>query len=203
RAAALRDLDRTVAGARAQSEQLTRRMSTLDSQLAGAPDPAALKRSLAELDGKRKACDDATTAVRKARTVARSAASSAATAETAVRSAWREFDAVRDGLAPFGPPPADRDDLAGAWTSLSSWASAQSDTRRDARATAATALSGADAAVSAARTGLATLFVDADLPAPRDDFARAAAVAVERAEAAQRRIEERIAEATKLRDDRA
>jgi exonuclease SbcC len=203
RSAALRDLDRAVAGAKAQSEALARRMSTLDSQLAGAPDAAALKRSLAELDAKRKACDDATTAVRRARAAARSAASAAEAADTAVRSAWRDFDTVRDGLAPFGPPPADRDDLAGAWAALGDWAVAESDTRRAARATAATALDGADAAVAAARTALVALFEDAGLPAPAGDYARAAAVAVERAEAAQRRIEERIAEASKLREDRA
>jgi len=51
---------------------------------------------------------------------------------------------------------------------------------------------------------LGALFVDAGVPAPaRSDFARAAAVALERAAAARRRIEERIAEAEKLREDRA
>jgi exonuclease SbcC len=203
RATALRDLDRAVAAGKAQAEALGRRMSTLDSQLAGAPDPGTLKRSLAELDTKRKACDDATVAVRKARTAARAAASAAETSEAAVRAAWREFDVTRDALAPFGPPPADREDLAGAWTTLASWASAETVHRRDKRDTAAAAVSGADAAVAAARTTLVTLFENASVPAPRDDYARAAAVAVERAEAALRRIEERIAEALKLREDRA
>ncbi|GIJ52797.1 AAA family ATPase [Virgisporangium aurantiacum] len=203
RATALRDLDRAVAAGRAQAEASARRMSTLDSQLAGAPDPATLKRSLAELDAKRKACDDATAAVRKARTAARAAAAAAETSEAAVRAAWREFDVTRDALAPFGPPPADREDLAGTWTALASWASEQAGTRRDARDTAAAAVSGADAAVATARAALVALFENAAVPVPVGDYARAAAVAVERAEAAQRRIEERIAEASRLRDDRA
>ena len=89
-----------------------------DHPAPGAPDPVSLKRSLADLDTKRKECDDATVAVRRARAVARSASSAAEAAEAAVRTAWRDFDVTRDALAPFGPPPADRDDLAGAWTAL-------------------------------------------------------------------------------------
>lgn len=40
------------------------------------------------------------------------------------RTAWREFDAVRDKLASLEPPPADRDDLAGAWARLLEWVTA-------------------------------------------------------------------------------
>jgi DNA repair protein SbcC/Rad50 len=204
RTAALRDLDRALAGARAQADAFAARMSTLDSQLAGAPEPVALKRSLAELEAKRKACDDATTAVRRARATARAASAAAETAEAAVRAAWRDFDTARDGLAPFGPPPADRDDLAGAWTALADWAGAEVASRRGARAESAAAVAAGDAAVAAVRDELAALFRAAGVPAPdRADFDRAAAVARERAEAARRRIEERIAEAEKLRADRA
>jgi exonuclease SbcC len=204
RAAALRELDRALAGARAQSDGFAARLSTLDSQLAGAPEPAALKRSLADLDAKRTACEDATAAVRRARAAARAASSAAATAEAAIRTAWRDFDAVRDGLAPFGPPPADRDELAAAWTELASWSRDEGARRRGARAESAAAAATGESAVAAVEADLGALFAEAGLPAPDNgDFARAAAVALERAEAGRRRIEERIAEAERLRAERA
>ena len=110
------------------------------------PTPATLKRSLTELDTKRKACDDATAAVRKARTAARAAASAAETSEAAVRAAWREFDVTRDALARFGPPPADREDLAGAWTALADRGRPTRPAPGATRATPrATAVAGADA----------------------------------------------------------
>jgi exonuclease SbcC len=111
----------------------------------------------------------------------------------------------------FGPPPADRDDLSGAWATLVAWADAER-ARRDAE------LAGAEAAVAAAhaetvraRDGIAALFVEAGLPAPagrpaeaaESELIRAAAVAAERAEAAWQRLADRRAQALEFAEQRA
>jgi exonuclease SbcC len=158
---------------------------------------------LAELTARRRACEEATDAVRRARSQARTAAGRAESTDRSLRAAWREFDAARDGLASFGPPPADRDDLAVAWTALGDWLAGQVDARRGARESGAADVTTADAAVAAVRARLVGLFTAAGLDPPGDDFARAAIVAVERADAAHRRVVERVAEAARLRSVRA
>jgi DNA repair protein SbcC/Rad50 len=199
----LRELDRGLAGARAQASTLAARLAALDAQLDGAPSPAGLEQQLAALDAQRRGCEEAATAVRRARTAARSAVAEADAADAALRAAWRDFDATRDGLAQFGPPPADRGDLAEAWTALGDWATTEVATRQAARVAGAARVESAEAEVAAARSRIVTLFMTAGVTAPADDFARAAAVAVERAEAAHRRVEERVAEAARLRAARA
>jgi exonuclease SbcC len=204
---ALRALDRNVAAARAKADDVAVRLSTVDGQLDGAPAPKAIERTLSTLDRLRQECEKAGTAVRKARETARATQRKAESAEHAVRDAWRAFDTARDAVAPFGPPPADRDDLSVAWTVLATWASAQADDRRGARAVRQSEVHAGEAAVVAARDRLRALFQASGVPGPTglggDDFARAAAVAVERADAAHRRLTERLTEAARLRERRA
>lgn len=57
-----------------------------------------------------------------ARAAVRSAEQAYQQLEGRRREAWAQFDAARDQLAGLGPPPAQRDDLALAWDSLSTWA---------------------------------------------------------------------------------
>jgi DNA repair protein SbcC/Rad50 len=199
---ALREFDRSLAAARAQARTLAERLSELDATVAGAPTPAQLKQELAGLDEQRRACDTAAGEVRTARAAARSAASAASSAEAALRTAWREFDGARDGLARFAPPAVDRDDLAAAWTALAGWVAGEVAARQTSLVAGAEEVSAASAEASAVRSRLETLFTDAGQAAPADQFARAAAVALERAEAALRRVEERIAEAAALRTAR-
>ncbi|GIJ46986.1 hypothetical protein Val02_38720 [Virgisporangium aliadipatigenens] len=216
RDSALRAFDRNVAAARAKADDVAVRLSTVEGQLDGAPAPEAIERTLSTLDRLRQQCEKAGTEVRKAREAARAAQRRAESAEHAVRDAWRAFDAARDAVAPFGPPPADRDDLSVAWTALAAWASAEADSRRGARAARQAEVHAGEAAVVAARDRLRALFQVAGMPGPSergagptgddlggDAFARAAAVAVERADAAHRRITERLAEAADLRERRA
>src|SRR5438132_7522329 len=109
--------------------------------------------------------------------------------------AWRGFVGTRDAEATVGPPPADRDDLAAAWAVLTAWAVSEGDGRRAARDGAANAVAEADRATAAVRDRIAALFAAAGAKEPQDDPARAAAIEVERAEAALRRVEERRAQA--------
>jgi exonuclease SbcC len=203
RDSAVRDLDRTLAAARAQAEQLTARLADLDDRLAGAPEPAAIERELAGIAAAARSLDGAATAVRTAREEHRVAVTAAGRAEDRVRTAWRDFDRVRDDLARLGPPPAERDDLAAAWTALADWTAAELLRRRGAREEAAGSVADAERATATVRDRIAALFAAAGIGAATDDPARAAAVAVERAEAALRRVEERRADASRLREQRA
>jgi exonuclease SbcC len=203
RDSAVRDLDRTLAAARAQAEQVTARLSELDIRLSGAPEPAAIERELAGIAALARRLDEASAAVRAAREEHRGAVTTAGRAEEKVRVAWRDFDRVRDELARLGPPPADRDDLAVAWTALADWTAVELLRRRGAREEVAASVADADRATSSVRDRLAALFTTAGAGTPTDDPARTAAVAVERAEAALRRVEERRADASRLREQRA
>ncbi|MEU7873869.1 SMC family ATPase [Dactylosporangium sp. NPDC049140] len=197
-----RDLDRALATARAHAQQLERRLAELDAELEGAPAPEALQRDLDGIAALTRRLEQAGAEVRKAREAQRGAARQADTAEERLRSAWRAFDGARDGLASFGPPPANRDDLADAWATLHGWATGEAGRRRAGRPAAQDEVSAAQRGVAGIRDELAARFTEAGLPAPGGDPARDAAVALERADAARRRIEERRADAARMREQR-
>ncbi|MEH0936466.1 SMC family ATPase [Micromonospora psammae] len=201
RDAAARDLERVLLRARAQHDQLRSRLAELDDQLAGAAAPEALRAALDEHTRLRRALDEAATAVRAGRDAARRARGALDAAEERLRATWRGFDAARDGLARFGPPAADRDDVAGAWTALVDWAAGQLGQRRAERVGLAATVAEAEAAATAVEERIAGLLSTAGLP-PADDPVRAVTVAAERAEAAVRRIEERREQAGELRGQR-
>jgi exonuclease SbcC len=216
---AVRDLDRTLAAATAQLDQLAARLAELDIRLRDAPGPEEVRRELAAHAALARALDEAAGAVRAAREAARRTVAGVDAAEERLRSAWRRFDTARDALAPFAPPPADRDELAGAWQTLAGWAQEQAQRRRAERASRAAKVTAADQATAAVRAEIEALFAGAGVelttaPTSRakssgakssgaTDYARAAAVAVERAEAEQRRLTERRAQADRLLVQRA
>src|SRR6185369_5737828 len=96
---------------------------TLDEALSGAAVIDDLRKQLRGITELQLQLDEAAAAVSEARQRARRAASAAQRAEEQIGTAWRAFDASRDGLATLAPPPpADRSDLAAAWAALSEWA---------------------------------------------------------------------------------
>ncbi|MEV8512398.1 SMC family ATPase [Dactylosporangium sp. NPDC051484] len=198
----LRDLDRNLATARAHAQQVEQRMVALDAELEGTAPPEALQRDLDGIARLTKGLENAGAEVRKAREAHRTAAGDADRADERLGAAWRSFDTARDGLAAFGPPPANRDDLADAWATLHGWATGETGRRRAGRPAALDEVHGAERRAAGVRDELAALFTGAGLAAPGGDPAREAAVAVERAEAARRRIEERRADAERLRAQR-
>ncbi|MFY1701155.1 AAA family ATPase [Micromonospora sp. WMMA1923] len=202
RDAAARDLDRVLLRARTELDQLRGRLAELDDQLAGVAAPEALRHDLAEQARLRRALEEAAGAVRAGRDAARRARGTWDAAEQRLRAAWREFDLTRDGLARLGPPTADRDDVAAAWATLTGWAGDQADRRRAERVTRSAALDAANAEQRAVRERIAALFTAAGLPVD-DDPVRAATLALERAEAAHRRLVERREQAAELRAQRA
>jgi exonuclease SbcC len=201
----VRDLDRALAAARAQADALASRVSELDARLSGAPEPDPLRRELATIDAVERRLGDAAAAVRRAREAYRRAQTDAEKAERRLRGGWQGFDTTRDALAPYGPPPADRSDLALAWSALAAWAQAEARARREGRPAAQAAAGAAEQAVQAARQQVADLFTAAELPVPDDDrdFSRAATVAVERARAELDRLRALRAQADELAGQRA
>jgi DNA repair protein SbcC/Rad50 len=200
-----RELDRTLTAARTQADGLASRLSELDERLAGAPQPQALRRDLAAITAVEKRLGEAATAVRAARETYRRAQAEAEGADKRLRDAWREFDATRDALAPHGPPPTDRSDLAAAWSALAGWAAEQAERHRTARPAAIAEVDAAQQAVQQARDEIARLFTDAALPVPDDQtgFARAATVAAERARSELDQLRATREQAEKLAEQRA
>ncbi|MGN9776580.1 AAA family ATPase [Micromonospora sp. H33] len=199
---AARELERVLVAARTRQEQLDARLAELDAQLAAAAEPAILRRELDEHARLRRALEESAAAVRAGRDAARRARAAVDAAEERLRTAWRAFDATRDGLAPFGPPAADREDLAAAWAALTGWAGAEAERRRGERAGRVAAVTEAEARVVAVEERVAGLLAAAGVPAA-DDPVRAAAVALERAEAELRELTRRREQAGELREQRA
>jgi exonuclease SbcC len=200
----VRDLDKQLAAVEAHRAQLAARRAELDQRLSGAPGPRTLRDELAAVATLRKQVDDAAGAVRAAREAGRRAAAAAAQAEERVQAAWRTFDGMRDGVATFGPPPANRDDLAAAWSTLTGWAADQSASRVRDRTQRVGAVRAADEAVARAEQAIVAFFHDLDIDAsPGGDHVRAATVAVEQARAAHARQAERQVQAAALTAARA
>ncbi len=202
---AVRELDRTLAAVAAQRDQLGSRHAGLDERLAGAPAPDAVRESLAGFRALQREVDDAAGEVRAAREAQRTAAATLEQARIRLRTAWRAFDGVRDAVAPLGPPPADRDDIAGAWRTLADWAGSEVDRRRAERVELSERLRSAETAAARAASAVAALFAEVGLRAPSDpaDFNRAAAVALAQAEGARDRIVDRRTQADEVRAQRA
>jgi len=203
---AVRSLEQALAAARALGAQLAARCADVDAQLAGSPAPAALREELRVFNELQLRIDDAATAVRTAREGNRRAAAAAVRARERVTAAWSGFDQVRDRVARFSPPPADRNDLAESWDTLTGWASSSSAALGRERAdTVASTLSTADA-VADASDAVEALFVAAGVTAPARsgvDYARAATIATEQARAVLARVTERREQLAALEATRA
>jgi exonuclease SbcC len=190
-------------------DQLAARVDTLATELTGQPTPAKLTARLAELDELRTAHAAARTAVAQARRVLQRARSAADDADRQLRTGWRRYDEARDAVSRFGPPAADRDDLAGSWSALVDWCAAAADERRAARADRLAAAKRAAAAAEAVRGKVGALLAECGVAGPGEPGADAAAyqlvtaLAVQQAEAEHRRAAERGEQSAALRARRA
>jgi exonuclease SbcC len=207
RDAVARELERGLDRKRAQLEQHRSRLTEVRAALADSPGAEALRRRLDELTKLQRKLDHAGAAVREARDAQRRAQAAVTAADEQQRTAWRAFDTARDAVARFSPPPADRDDLAAAWSALVGWAGESARQRELARSEAAAAVEAAHARTQQARAAVLTLFTEAGIGAPGGgadaDLIRAAAVAAERAGAAWQRLVDRREQAREFTEQRA
>jgi exonuclease SbcC len=200
-----RKLESNLERKRAQHEHHLSRLAEVRAAVADSPGVEALKSRLAELARLQKLLDQAGTAVRTTREAQRRAQTAVARAAERERSAWGEFDGVRDRVARFGPPPADRDDLAAAWRTLVGWARDRGAERSAERDRANAALDDAHRATVGAFAAVEALFTAAGVTPPAADeseLIRAAAVTAERSEAALRRLADRRERARELSEQR-
>jgi exonuclease SbcC len=196
---------------RARHEHHLARLAEVRAGLTDSPGVEAVRQRLTELTRLQERLDDAGATVRRAREAGRRAVAAATAAEDQQRSAWRAFDACRDAVGRFAPPPADRDDLAGAWATLVGWAGSERAAREQRRTEADAAVAAARAATQRAYDAVLVLFREAGGAAPAGrgaehadaDLIRAAAVTAERAEAAWRKLLERRDQAREYAAQRA
>ena len=207
RDAVARKLESNLERKRAQQENHLSRLAEVRAAVAGSPGIEAVRQRLAELAGLRRKLDEAGAGVRAAREAQRRAQAAATAAEEKQRSAWRAFDTCRDSVGRFAPPPADREDLSGAWSTLVEWARGECVSREAKRGEAEAAVATARQASARAHEAVAALFTAAGQVAPRSradaDLIRAAVVAAERADAAYQRLVDRRAQVAQLTEQRA
>jgi exonuclease SbcC len=199
----LREADRVLAAASAQHTDAVDRLAETDTALAGQPALSVIRTQLVAIDGKERALAEATTSRRSALQRSREAKSAAQQTQEAVTRAWRVFDQTRDTLATFSPPAPDRDDLARAWQQLRAWARSAGAERETSRDRLLDAAQAALAELSSQVTRLERLLRDAGagpvtVAVEPAGYRQAAALGLERAEAALQRIQERREQADRL-----
>ena len=207
RDAVARKLEGNLERKRAQHEHHLSRLAEVRGVVAGSPGVPALERQLAEIDSLQRRLDQAGIAVRTTREAQRRAQQAAHQAEERERAAWRTFDGVRDRVARFAPPPAERDDLAAAWAALVGWAQGEHRSRAAARAEAESAVTAAHEATVHAFATVDALFTAAGVGPPargreETDLVRAAAVAVTAAEGEWKKIVDLRERARELSEQR-
>ena len=111
--------------AHAQHGQTAKQLADIEARLVKAPALSIVEAGLAVIAAVEQEVARAAEAVRAARQSSRAATLDAKQAEDRMRQAWRDYDRVRDGLAAFGPPARDHDDLVGSWGALRRWAEEQ------------------------------------------------------------------------------
>ncbi|AEA26109.1 exonuclease SbcC [Pseudonocardia dioxanivorans CB1190] len=202
--------------ARSALAALDGRIEGLVAALADAPPPDEIARLLDRLDTLDADARAAADALRAAHAAAAEATAAATAADRSAAVAWDELRAARDPLVVLGAPAVAGDDLVAAWETLAGWA-ATAARERDARLVAERD------AVTAARARRDQLTADLlddlgrhELAPPRGTGSAAdetdrlvqravSVVATEhaKAQAARDRLAERVAEAARLRADRA
>ena len=190
------------ASARAVLAAVGEESGRLDAQLAQAPDEATATKLLAEITTAEQTVDAARTADQRARAEDGAARRAQSEAQAAVTGALQRFDAVRDGLAAYAPPPTPRDDLARAWRELAGWAATEATTRRETATAASAAAAAADTEHAAITSDLHTASRDAGVE-PAEPLRDRAVDARSRAERDVERIGTGLVEKAALITERA
>jgi exonuclease SbcC len=176
------------AAARGGAEQTESQLAEITDALSGAVTEADAARSLTAIT----AADQALAMARQDTSARRAEVSAAERARSALAGAEQRARTVlaasRDKLVPLGAPAADDADLAGAWSSLATWAGAQAAQRGKRQAELDTAEHGLRAQITGQTTELAGLLAGQQITGVSDP-ARVPAVLAEHRVRAQGQLE--------------
>jgi DNA repair protein SbcC/Rad50 len=179
-------------------------LADIDERLRGAGDVDALESALAQVDAAATAVDKARQAERDARKALADATRAHETLVGREAEARRAFDAARDAVAALGPPAAERRDLAADWKVLVGWAAQQIPALAEAAAGHRHRVEDGRREVAERLRALLAACADAGVEtAPARWPGEAVAAAHARAEAEVARLDEQLAEAERLRAERA
>lgn len=198
---------KTVADYRARLEARIDEQAALAAKLAHSPSVEQLREERLTAQRCRDELAEAATAVRTNREALRRKESALAKASDRLATEWQKFDHHRDRVAKIGPPPADRGDLAAAWTALAEWAGEQLAERKSLRGEHAAAMAKLDDKTRIIRNELSMLLSESRVPRPRGtagtDFIDAAAAALNTAQTDQQRLKDQRSRFVELTGERA
>ena len=188
-------------------EKLTRvraELAEIDGRLVRAADVDALEASLDRVDAASTALDKARQAERDARKALAAATRAHEGLLARESEARRAFDAARDTVAVLGPPAAERRDLAADWQALVRWGAERAPGLAARVAEHRRTVDAVRRQVAERLTTLLDACADAGVDVTLSRWpGEAVAAARARAESDVARIDEQIAEAERLRADRA
>jgi exonuclease SbcC len=188
-------------------EKLTRvraELAEIDGRLVRAADVDALEASLDRVDAASTALDKARQAERDARKALAAATRAHEGLLARESEARRAFDAARDTVAVLGPPAAERRDLAADWQALVRWGAERAPGLAARVAEHRRTVDAVRRQVAERLTTLLDACADAGVDVTPSRWpGEAVAAARARAESDVARIDEQIAEAERLRADRA
>jgi exonuclease SbcC len=180
-------------------------LAEVDERLARAPDLGQVEHALAQVTAADTALDKARQAERDARRAVAAATQQHEALTAREAEARRAFDATRDTVAPLGPPPAERRDLAVDWQQLAVWAAERAPALAAQVADHGRAVARGRAEAVELSEVLAGACRDAGVDVGRSGAwpGEAVAAAHARAEEAVARIDEQLEAAERLRAEQA
>ncbi len=208
--ATVREAERELTRGRAVSDQARsavdeakEQVESLSRALSGAPDAADVTIRLDEYRRAKQHAEEARSALESDRRDLEAARKARRELDAADRQSRAELAQARDRLVAFGAPPLMEGDLAEAWQSLVSWATAEAGLREQALAQATDAVDKTAAAVAGARTTVSEALAAEGLSVPADRLVElastVAATAAEKAAHAAAQLQsdyERVRELT-------
>ena len=196
-----REAEARVTSLGVELRRLEEELATLASRVDGKPEHSQVLANLAAIRTAEERLGVAQGALRAAQVQAREARAGVAAAQEAIAEAWEQYDRARDSVAAQDPPVANRRDLLASWEELAEWARASAQSRELRTAELRKEAEEAEARRRNLLTSQRERCEGASVPARSESPASDCSAALALAEDRVRTGEERIATATRLREE--